>query len=446
MVYAEDTIAAIATPPGYGGIGVIRISGPETSKIGKAILGELPPPRFAHLTDFLDQDGEAIDNGIALFFPAPASFTGEHVLELQGHGGPVVMDLLLKRVLALGARTARPGEFSERAFLNGKIDLVQAEAIIDLIESGSANAARSAMRSLHGDFSDQIQALVEALIRLRMLVEAAIDFPEEEVDFLSDSQISDQLSAILSGLQRIAESAEQGRLIREGIHIVLAGKPNAGKSSLLNRFAREERAIVSGEAGTTRDVLTIEVILKGLPVHIIDTAGLRESASLVEKEGVRRAYKEIEKADLVLALVDVSETDMVGENLLKDLGLQHKQVFTIFNKSDLTAFKPGFQNGAYFISAKTGEGVEELVDGILNHVGFHIHETSSVTARRRHLEAIQRATKHVTLGQEALEKQRAGEILAEELRVAQHSLSEITGEFTSDDLLGRIFSDFCIGK
>ena len=445
-IITTETIAAVATAPGYGGIGVVRVSGPLATTVAEHLLGTIPPPRHAQLCDFFDESGVPLDHGIALFFPGPASFTGDDVLELQGHGGPIVLDLLLEQILQLGARLARPGEFSERAFLNGKIDLVQAEAIADLIHAGASNAARAAVRSLSGEFSERIHGLVENVTRLRIHVEAAIDFPEEEIDFLADETITRAIRHITTELREITGNAEQGRLIRDGINIVLAGKPNTGKSSLLNYLARENRAIVSDIAGTTRDTLSLEINLKGLPVHIIDTAGLRQTEDVIEKEGVRRAGEEIRKADLVLYIVEEDHLASADQHISQFGDLTDKRVFTIVNKVDLSGVDAGYRENRFYISAKTGAGTGELVQSIHEQVGFKNEGGSAVTSRRRHIDALNRATAHVRQGAEALETRQAGELLAEELRLAQQALSEITGDFTPDDLLGRIFSDFCIGK
>jgi len=441
-----DTIAAVATAPGYGGIGVVRVSGPLVESITRSMLGEIPAPRHALLADFLDQSGETMDHGIAIYFPAPHSFTGEDVLELQGHGGPVVLDMMLEQILAHGARLARPGEFSERAFLNGKMDLVQVEAIADLIHAGASNAARAAVRSLTGEFSRLIHALVEGITRLRIYVEAAIDFPEEEIDFLADGTVNQSLTEITANLRNILQNAEQGRLVREGVNIVLAGKPNTGKSSLLNYLAREDRAIVSDIAGTTRDTLSLEINLKGLPVHIIDTAGLRNTDNLIEKEGVRRAGVKIAEADLVLHIVEPDDLEDADSHIAQFSNPEKKRVFTIVNKVDLTGNQAGFREDRYYISAKTGAGIEQLIHSIHEQVGFRNEGGSTMISRRRHINALIRAERHIGQGAIALNELHAGELLAEELRLAQQALSEITGDFTSDDLLGRIFSDFCIGK
>ena len=446
----SDTIAAIATPPGRGGVGVVRVSGPQVPDLARRLLGELPAPRQACLHTFPDGHGRPIDQGLALYFPAPRSFTGEHVLELQGHGGPVVMDLLLARVLELGARAARPGEFSERAFLNDKLDLAQAEAIADLIDSGSAEAARAAMRSLEGEFSRRVQALLEALIQLRMYVEAAMDFPEEEIDFLSDGQVQAQLAALEDGFTALEAGARQGRLLREGMTVVIAGRPNAGKSSLLNALAGHEAAIVTAIAGTTRDVLREHIQIDGMPLNVLDTAGLRESTDPVEQEGMKRAWAEIERADRLLLVVD----DAAGfgaedEAILARLPTSLPRTL-VHNKADLTG-RPVTtclheDMNALVLSAETGAGVETL-RGFLKHcMGYGGETQDGFTARRRHLDALRRAHAHVREGERQLREQRAGELLAEELQQAQQALGEITGTFTSEDLLGRIFSSFCIGK
>jgi len=414
------------------------------------------PPRRAELLDFLDEKGEPIDNGIALFFPNPNSFTGEDVLELQAHGGPVVMDLLMRRVLNLGARAARAGEFSERAFLNGKMDLLQAEAIADLIESGSEQAARSALRSLQGEFSKQIQQLVTQLIELRLYVESAIDFPEEEIDFLKEGDVAGQLQKILNQVERVLQSAEQGALLREGMTIVIAGQPNAGKSSLLNLLAAKESAIVTDIPGTTRDLLKEQIEIDGLPIHIIDTAGLRESSDLVEIEGIRRSWQEIEQADLVLLLIDdqLGETDADRKIIMRiqeaGLNLSTNPLAKVFTKTDLSEKRSGLrlynQSTDLAISVKTEEGMKELREFIKERAGYQTSGEGIFLARARHLNALQRASASLQQGQEQIINFHAGELLAEELRQAQNSLSEITGEFTSDDLLGEIFSSFCIGK
>lgn len=433
-----DTIVAQATPIGRGGVGVIRVSGPQASAAATALLGEIPKPRYATYKAFRDEIGEPIDRGIALYFPAPHSFTGEDVLELQGHGGPMIMDCLLQRILLIdGVRLARPGEFSERAFLNDKLDLVQAEAIADLIDAGSHQAARAAMRSLQGEFSQAIHILQEKLTYIRMYVEASIDFPEEEVDFLSDERIHKTLNEVLQQLEMILVSAQQGVILREGITVVIAGEPNVGKSSLLNRLSGDERAIVTDIPGTTRDILREYIQLDGIPLHIIDTAGLRHTSDRVEQEGIRRAWAEIEKADRIL---------LVTDKLPINQALPEIPVTIILNKIDLTQQEPAVAEyeGQTIISlsAKTGEGMDLLRQHLKACVGAGNLNEGSFLARRRHVDALQRA-EQVLL---EAKQQSAGELLAEDLRQAQLMLSEITGEFSADDLLGKIFSSFCIGK
>jgi tRNA modification GTPase len=447
-----DTIAAIATPPGRGGIGIVRVSGPAVQRIAVAVLGRAPAPRRAVLSRFLDDDGNPIDTGLALYFPSPRSFTGEDVLELHGHGGPVVLDMLVERLLALGARLARPGEFSERAFLNDRIDLAQAEAIADLIDSASRDAARSAMRSLSGAFSARVHALVERLTLLRVYVEAAIDFPDEEIDFLADEALRERFRALEKEIAEVIATARQGCLLREGIRVVIAGRPNAGKSSLLNRLAERETAIVSDIPGTTRDVLREYIAIDGLPLHVIDTAGLRDSDDPVERLGIGRAWSEIIDADRVLLVVD--DSDPHGDEGLADLiarpGLAEK-VTLLRNKIDLsgraaalTAQADGTPDLA--VSAATGAGLDLLREHLKACMSWSGAEAGVFSARRRHLDALARAATHVERGLERLELERAGELAAEELRVAQQALGEITGTVTSDDLLGRIFLSFCIGK
>lgn len=445
-----DTIAAIATPPGRGGVGIVRLSGPAVPEIAISLLGALPAPRRAALHTFLDAAGEHIDRGLVLYFAAPASFTGEPVLELHGHGGPVVLDLLLLRVLELGARLARPGEFSERAFLNDKLDLAQAEAIADLIESGTVQAARAALRSLEGAFSAEVHALTEALIRVRMYVEAAIDFPEEEIDFLSDSAVQEMLAGLRADFSALQARARQGLLLRDGMTLVIAGRPNAGKSSLMNALSGRDSAIVTAIPGTTRDALREHIQLDGLPLHIIDTAGLHDSNDPVERAGMERARQAIKTADRILLVVD----DSVGWSTADDAILHSLPDTTpsvrIFNKIDLSGRTAGplslDGNTALAVSAKSGSGMEQLRDFLKRDVGYAGSMEGSFSARRRHLVALEHARDHVERGVEQLEANQAGELLAEELRLAQLALGEITGEVSSDDLLGRIFSSFCIGK
>lgn len=442
----SDTIVAIATPPGRGGVGIIRVSGSLAKQISEKILGKIPKPRYADYLAFLDQNNETIDSGLALYFVAPNSFTGEDILELQGHGGPVVMDLLLQRVISLGARIAKPGEFSERAFLNDKVDLAQAEAIADLIEAGSEQAAKSAVKSLQGEFSRWIDESVEALTHLRMYVEAAIDFPEEEIDFLSDGHVTQSLETILAEIDKIFASAQQGVLLRDGMRVVLIGQPNTGKSSLLNALAGRDSAIVTHIAGTTRDVLREEINIDGMPLHVIDTAGLRESGDVVEQEGIKRTWREIEQADRALLLVD----DKAGMTMEDDAILQKLptslEVTIVRNKIDLSGAKATEQNKEIALSAKSGEGVALLRDHLKKIMGYTGLTEGVFLARRRHLDALIRAKELVINGQTQLQESKAGELLAEDLRQAQNALGEITGHVSSDALLGKIFSSFCIGK
>ena len=456
MLNATDTIAAIATAPGQAGVGIIRISGPQVSTIAGAMLGFTPKPRYAHYGPFYDQQGELIDEGIALFFPNPHSFTGEDVLELQGHGGTVILDLLLRAACDLGARLARPGEFSERAFLNDKLDLTQAEAIADLIESSSEQAARCAVRSLQGAFSRRIDALVEAVTHLRIYVEAAIDFPEEEIDFLADGKVANDLSQLLTDLDTILAEAQQGSILREGMKVVIAGRPNAGKSSLLNALAGREAAIVTAVEGTTRDVLREHIHIDGMPLHIIDTAGLRDSPDEVEQIGIARAWDEIRQADRILLLVDATTTPETDPHLLWpdfiDQLPPDAPLTVIRNKVDLTAEPTGIEQPTadaapvVRIAAKSADGLEVLRDHLKQCMGFASTTEGGFIARRRHLDALERAQVSLWQGQDQLQGYGAGELLAEDLRAAQDSLGEITGAMTPDDLLGKIFSSFCIGK
>lgn len=443
------TIAAIATAPGRGGVGIIRVSGPASSKVAQSLLGFVPTPRYAHYCAFKNRAQETLDQGLALYFPGPNSFTGEDVLELQGHGGPVILDWLLSEILALDVNLARPGEFSERAFLNNKLDLAQAEAIADLIEASSVQAAKQALNSLQGAFSDEINQLVEQLIHLRIYVEAAIDFPEEEVDFLGDGKIAHSLQQILDQLDRVIRTAEQGALLREGMKVVIAGRPNAGKSSLLNALAGSDVAIVTPIAGTTRDLLKEHIHIDGLPLHIVDTAGLRDSPDEVERIGIARAWEQIHQADRLLLIVDAtSEQDLQQQwpeffepPLINKLTL-------VFNKADQLA--PGFSlpesPPAQLISAKTGWGLDKLKDHLKQVMHYNSSTEGGFSARRRHLQALHRAREYLLNGQEQLQLHAAGELLAEDLKEAQNHLGQITGSFTPDDLLGRIFADFCIGK
>ena len=449
-VASADTIAAIATAPGRGGVGVIRISGSNLLPFAFALTGKTPKPRYATLADFKAADGATIDSGLLLYFPDPHSFTGEDVLELQGHGGPVVMQMLLARCLDLGARLAEPGEFSRRAFLNGKLDLAQAEAVADLIDAATASAVRSAVRSLQGEFSQAIHALTDELINLRMLVEATLDFPEEDIDFLKAADAFGRLERLQLKLAEIFDRAGQGKLLQAGLHVVLAGQPNVGKSSLLNRLAGDDLAIVTPVAGTTRDALRSTIQIEGIPLHIIDTAGLRETEDEVEKIGIERSWREIERADVVLLLVDsrsgVGEADRV---ILARLPERLKRV-TVYNKIDLSGAQAERHDEAdgvaISLSARANQGIELLRTELLRIAGWHPAEDVFI-ARERHLRALADAQVHITAASSLVRgKLPALELFAEELRLAQQSLGEITGEFSADDLLGVIFSRFCIGK
>jgi tRNA modification GTPase len=446
-----DTIAALASGAGRAGVAVIRVSGPKVPAIARALLGRLPTPREAALAAFAGSDGQAIDRGIALYFAAPASFTGEHVLELQGHGSPVLVDMLLARLLELGARLAEPGEFSRRAFLNDKLSLDQAEAIADAIEAGSSAAATAAVRSLEGVFSREVNALVEALIALRVYTEGAIDFPDEDdVDFLGDGEIERRLTAIRTRLGALIDQAHEGASLREGLRLVILGAPNVGKSSLLNRLARRDTAIVTAIAGTTRDVLHEQLEIDGLPLTLVDTAGLRETDDPIEAEGVRRAKAELARADRVLLVIDDSAgLDDAERALLAEIG-DRTPVSVIANKIDLSSAAPGMTSiedrDAVRLSATTGAGFDGLAAHLKQAAGLGAEATPAFVARRRHLDALARAAAALETGHERLVVDAAGELLAEELRLAQQALGEITGAVSSDDLLGAIFSSFCIGK
>lgn len=451
----KETIVAQATPPGRGGVGILRISGPLSEQVAKEVLGKTLKPRFANYLPFKDIDGSVLDQGIALFFKAPNSFTGEDVLELQGHGGQVILDLLLKRILQIkGIRLARPGEFSEQAFLNDKIDLAQAEAIADLIDASSEQAARSALKSLQGEFSTKVHQLVDELIYLRTYVEAAIDFPDEEIDFLADGKIEAHLNQIIAKVAEVQSQAKQGSLLREGMKVVIAGRPNAGKSSLLNALAGRDAAIVTDIAGTTRDVLREHIHLDGMPLHIIDTAGLRTATDEVERIGIERAWQEIDQADRVLFMLDSTTTD---ETLPEKIWPEFMSrlppsipVTIIRNKADISGETEGIrtENGytTITLSAKTQQGIQLLKEHLKESIGYQTVTEGGFLARRRHLEALEQAAQHLQQGHIQLTQFYAGELLAEELKMAQNALSEITGQFTSDDLLGNIFSSFCIGK
>lgn len=437
-----EAIAAIATAPGRGGVGVVRVSAPDVARFAEGVLGRMPAPRHATYGPFRAADGSVIDEGIALYFAAPHSFTGEAVLELQGHGGPVVLNLLLERCLELGARLAEPGEFSRRAFLNGKLDLAQAEAVADLIDAASAEAARSAVRSLSGAFSARIHELVEGLTRLRILVEATLDFPEEEIDFLKAADAFGRLDALEASLAAVRAQAKQGALLREGLTVVLIGQPNVGKSSLLNQLAGFEAAIVTEIAGTTRDTVREAIQIEGVPLHVIDTAGLRETADPVERLGIERTWAAVEKADVALLLVDAAHGLGPQENAIV-ARLPRVARLTVHNKIDATGEAPRATHDEVWLSAKTGAGVDLLRRKLLEAAGWQAAGEGAFMARARHLDALARTAQHIAAARAATAQL---ELFAEELRLAQAALAEITGEFTADDLLGQIFSSFCIGK
>lgn len=444
MLVNADTIAAIATAQGRGGVGVVRISGREAATIALAVLGKLPSPRYAHYGNFLEENGDILDQGVALFFPAPHSYTGENVLELQGHGGVASLQMLLQRCLALGARLAEPGEFTRRAFLNNKIDLAQAESVADLIEANTTQAARSAMRSLHGDFSKIIHELVADLINLRMLVEAMLDFPEEDLDVVDAQRRDQQLQNIQTVLHKTLELAQQGSLLREGAQVAIVGEPNVGKSSLLNKLSGEEVALVSDVPGTTRDVIRQAIQIQGVPFHIMDTAGLRDSSDVVENMGMDRTHQALQRADLVMLLLDASQgmTD-AAQDIITAIPAETPYLL-VFNKADLLPRLPAnnLSTGVY-VSAKVGLGIEDLRNQLLALVGWRDQESGVFMARERHVLALRKTQNHLYQAGMLLSQ---SELFAEELRLAQQSLSSITGEFTADDLLGEIFSRFCIGK
>ena len=443
---AIETIAAIATAPGRGGVGIVRLSGCDLAGLARQLSGKSPAPRVATLADFRAADGGLIDSGLALFFPAPHSFTGEDVIELQGHGGPVVLQMLLSRCLELGARLAEPGEFTRRAFLNGKLDLAQAEAVADLIDASTAAAARSAARSLHGDFSREIHALLAQLTELRALTEATLDFPDEEIDFLQAADAFGRLDRLQSRLESVFDRAEQGRLLQGGLHVVIAGQPNVGKSSLLNCLAGDDLAIVTPIAGTTRDVVRGSLQVEGIPLHVIDTAGLRETEDEVERIGIERTWREIERADVIVLLVDARTglTDQDHE-IIARLPSQPAHI-TVQNKADLAglpAARAEDDTGVTItLSARNGEGVALLRRELLRIAGWHPSEDVFI-ARERHLRALNETREHISLARSQLPQL---ELFAEELRLGQRALSSITGEFSADDLLGEIFGRFCIGK
>ena len=442
----SDTIAAIATPPGRGGVGIIRISGDAAPDIAETLLGKLPSPRVATLAGFRASDGSAIDQGLALYFAAPASYTGEHVLELHGHGGPVVMDQLLARVLELGARSARPGEFTERAFHNNKLDLSQAEAVADLIDAGSTAAARAANRSLSGEFAQRVHALVEQITRLRVYVEAAMDFPDEDIDFLADERVLGQVDELSQSVAAVLSEAGRGRALTEGLTLVLAGRPNTGKSSLLNRLAGTDAAIVTDIAGTTRDSLREQIVVRGVPVTVIDTAGIRDTDDAVEQIGVQRAREQAGAADAVLLVIDDSQGWTPGDDAVQAALPDAHPIVHVYNKCDLKPAAAGKVSSGVRVSAKTGDGLDLLEQTIAELAGASDAEQGSFSARRRHLDALDAAAAAIARGREQLLASQSGELLAEELRLAQDALGEITGAVHSDDLLGEIFSSFCIGK
>ncbi|MFM2322529.1 MAG: tRNA modification GTPase MnmE [Pseudomonadota bacterium] len=453
---AIDTIAAVATPHGRGGIAVIRISGSNVQTIGKDLLGHLPKIRYAEYLSFLAEDGTTIDEGLAIYFRAPNSFTGEDVLELQGHGGPIIANCLLQRVLQLGARLAKPGEFSERAFLNSKLDLVQAEAISDLIDAESEQAALAAVRSLQGEFSKRIDRMREALIALRMFLEASIDFSDETIDFLKDTELKRKLNAILLDIREIKNLAKQGTLLQEGISLAIVGPPNAGKSSLLNRLSAQESAIVTPHAGTTRDVIREKIQIDGLPLHIVDTAGLRITDDEIEQEGIKRTLAEIIKADYILWVIDHATTPIgdlqfwqAQKAFLKNIVVD-KRLIIIRNKIDLKQESADLSKEDSFdvikLSAKTGEGLTLLRSYLKKRITYKVTAEGNFSARRRHLEALTNTEMALSNGILRLAEYQFPELLAEDLLVAQKYLGEITGQFTTNDLLGKIFSSFCIGK
>jgi tRNA modification GTPase len=446
MTEYADTIVAAATPPGTGGIGIVRISGPQAAEIAGQMIGDLPEPRRATHRTFRDAAGSAIDSGIVLYFPGPASFTGEPVVELHGHGGPMVVSLVVNAAVGCGARIATPGEFTKRAFLNDKLDLAQAEAVADLISSGTEQAARAALRSLSGAFSGAVEALADNLLQLRTHVEAAIDFPEEEIDFLADAKLLERIEHCEEMFATLSQQAGVGRVLREGYRVVIVGKPNAGKSSLLNRLSGEDAAIVTELAGTTRDILREQINIDGLAVELVDTAGLRDDPDRIEKEGIRRAREAMDSADAVLWIQDATETtnSESGEEMPEGV-----PVVIVRNKIDLTGEAPGespTEDHVIKLSAKKGTGIDALREHLRTLAGYRDLGEGALTARRRHVDALTRAAAHFANGRQALEQSRAGELMAEELRLAHQALGEITGETSSDDLLGKIFSEFCVGK
>lgn len=442
----SSTIAAIATPPGRGGIGIIRISGALVSHIAEQLLGKIPSPRFATYATFRQEKEHVIDRGLAFYFPAPNSFTGEDVLELHGHGGPVVMDMLMREVIRLGAQMALPGEFSERAFVNGKIDLAQAEAIADLINASTEQAALGAMRSLQGVFSQKITEMSEKMQLLRMMVEAAIDFPEEEIDFLTKEDIVGKIQKLSDDMDWLLKETKQGELLQEGMSLAIVGRPNAGKSSLLNVLSHKNSAIVTPHPGTTRDLIKETIQLEGMPVHIIDTAGIRLDAEEIEQEGINRAKAQLPLVDRILLMVDAS-LDTPFSRIEEDIIENYSQKVTIvMNKIDIKGARAGEREGKIYISASQHLGIEALRSHLLQCVGFQGSESGMFIARRRHLVALEKTCQHIKAAHLQLVKYRALELCAQELRQGQEALGEIVGKVTTDDLLGQIFSTFCIGK
>lgn len=446
MAVPTETIAAIATAPGRGGVGIVRLSGPLSKSIAQAIVGNLPPDRYARHARFIEpSSGQLLDDGLVIVFSGPNSYTGEDVVELQGHGGTAVLDLMLQACLKQGARLAKPGEFTERAFLNGQMDLTQAEAVADLIEANSAAAVNAAQRALQGKFGQRVNEIVQELIQLRVYIESALDFAEEEIDFLANQHLVEKTIALIQRIDTLQAETTQGVLIREGMTIAIIGPPNAGKSSLLNRLTGEDLAIVTQIPGTTRDVLRAAITIDGLPLHIVDTAGLRQSDDPVEQEGIRRAHQEIQHAQVILWLQDDHENCLAADQINIPKGTP---VLHLRNKIDITGKHPGYHvdQNAYALSAKTGDGIEPIKEALKKIAGFAPNESGQFTARRRHLDAMIQAKEHIETALNTLTEQHAGELSAESLRRAQISLETITGRFTSDDLLGEIFSKFCIGK
>lgn len=442
-----DTIAAIATASGSGGIGVVRVSGPAVVQIATAILGQCPKPRYAAYLPFLDADGQTLDQGIAIYYSAPNSYTGEEVLELQAHGGPALLQILLTRCLSLGARQAAPGEFTRRAYLNEKMDLAQAEAVADVINAATSEAARSAMRSLSGEFSNRINVLLQRLIELRMFVEACLDFPEEEIDFISQGNVKKKIEDVQVDLQKIYNEAKQGNLLREGLTVVLVGQPNVGKSSLINQLAADDVAIVTSIAGTTRDTIKSAIQINGIPLHVVDTAGLRETEDEIEQFGIARTWRALESANIALLLVDAAHgITEVEKSILARLPSDLPKIW-VHNKIDLAKKSPFVEHldgePHIHLSAKMGDGVDLLREALLKIVGWQSTSEGVFMARTRHLDAIKQVDQFLQAALAAIEQ---SEIVAENLRMAQDALSSVTGEFTPDDLLGEIFSKFCIGK